>query len=342
MTAMTTGTNVPTLELQDLRVRFATDEGWVTAIEGVDLRVNPGETVGLVGESGCGKSVTARAVMRLLDERNTRYAGSVRFQGTDLLTLPLRSMRPYRGGAISMIFQDPMTSLDPVYTVGNQLVETLRLHQQLSRTEAGDRAADLLTRTGIPDAKRRLGDYPHQLSGGMRQRVMIAMAIAANPRLLIADEPTTALDVTTQAQILDLLRQLQAQLGMAMLFISHDLSVVKEVCERTAIMYLGHIIEEGPTQRVLAEPRHPYTRGLVASAPSMAADRRTHRLSVIPGRVPGLAEKPTGCYFSPRCLLADERCHREPAPVVQVDTQHMARCWHTDLSPTLPVVEEVA
>lgn len=319
----------PALQLRDLHVSFATDEGWLTAVEGVDLTVNSGQTLGLVGESGCGKSVTARAVMRLLDVRNARYSGQVLFHDTDLLTLSPKQMRRYRGAAISMIFQDPMTSLDPVFTIGNQLGESLRLHRGLSSRQAREAAADLLTQTGIPDALRRLDDYPHQLSGGMRQRVMIAMALAARPEVLIADEPTTALDVTTQAQILELLAELQQSLGMALIFISHDLSVVREICDRVAIMYLGQVIEEGPTEQIMATPRHPYTRGLMASVPTMDRDRHNHRLAVIPGRVPGLAAKPEGCYFRPRCPMATQVCLSKPElrPVTEGDR---VRCWHAD------------
>ncbi|GAA2181217.1 ABC transporter ATP-binding protein [Brooklawnia cerclae] len=319
----------PSLELRDLHVSFATDEGRLTAVEGVDLTVSAGQTLGLVGESGCGKSVTARAVMRLLDERNTDYSGQVLFHGTDLLGLPPKQMRRYRGAAISMIFQDPMTSLDPVFTIGNQLGESLKLHRGLSSREARTAAGDLLTRTGIPDASRRLDDYPHQLSGGMRQRVMIAMALAAHPEVLIADEPTTALDVTTQAQILDLLAELQQDLGMALIFISHDLSVVREICDRVAIMYLGQVIEEGPTGQIMEAPRHPYTRGLMASVPAMDRDRHEHRLAVIPGRVPGLAAKPDGCYFRPRCPIATQVCLTRPG-VRAVSSDARVRCWHAD------------
>lgn len=333
----------PCLELRDLHVSFATDEGWLTAVEGVDLTVHTGQTLGLVGESGCGKSVTARAVMRLLDERNARYSGHVLFHGIDLLSLPRKQVRRYRGAAISMIFQDPMTSLDPVFTVGDQLGESLRLHQGLSRKQGRAAAAALLTQTGIPDAARRLDDYPHQLSGGMRQRVMIAIALAARPEVLIADEPTTALDVTTQAQILGLLADLQQDLGMALVFISHDLSVVREICDRVAIMYLGQVIEEGPTEQIMESPRHPYTRGLMASAPTMDRDQRRHRLAVIPGRVPGLAAKPEGCYFRPRCPIATETCLARPRLETFAENTR-ARCWYADRTaePAIEGIEGVA
>lgn len=329
----------PILEVRDLSTHFATDEGRVTAVERLSLTVAPGETLGLVGESGCGKSVTARSIMRLLDERSTRYEGQVLFEGEDLLQLAEGQMRAFRGGAISMVFQDPMTSLDPVFTIGSQLVESLRLHRGLGKKDARAEAAALLARLGISDATRRLDDYPHQLSGGMRQRVVIGMAIAARPKLLIADEPTTALDVTTQAQILDLLADLQSELGMALIVITHDLAVVREVCDRVAIMYLGRLVEEGATSTVMSHPRHPYTRGLMESAPSMDMERRLHRLAVIPGRVPSLADKPPGCHFEPRCLIAAEKCLTDP-PVVDLGDAHSSRCWRTDQVNSASFVEE--
>ncbi|MGC3952794.1 MAG: ABC transporter ATP-binding protein [Propionicimonas sp.] len=332
---MTEPSRTPILEVDDLSTHFATDDGMVTAVDRVSLSLAPGETLGLVGESGCGKSVTARSILRLLDERSTHHEGRVMFQGVDLLRVPERKMQQYRGGAISMIFQDPMTSLDPVFTIGSQLTESLRIHRRMTRGQARDEAAALLSQMGIPDAGRRLSDYPHQLSGGMRQRVMIAIAVAAHPGVLIADEPTTALDVTTQAQILDLMAGLQRELGMAMLFITHDLAVVSEVCSRVAIMYLGRIVEEGPTAEVLRAPKHPYTRGLIASTPSGGTDRRQARLAVIPGRVPSLAQRPDGCHFAPRCPLADQAC-QVPPELVPVADRRSVRCWHADRTPDRP------
>src|SRR6187399_1235568 len=297
------------LEVENLQTHFRTPDGVNRAVDGVSFHVGEGETLAVVGESGCGKSVTANSILRLIPEPPGRIAGSIRFQGTDLLTLDEPAMRKIRGNDISMIFQEPMTSLNPVLTIGRQLGETLRLHQGLDRQAAEDRAVDMLNLVGIPEARRRVREYPHQFSGGMRQRVMIAMALACNPKLLIADEPTTALDVTIQAQILDLLAELKDRLGMAIMLITHAMGVVAEVAQRVVVMYAGMVVEEASVEALFAHPRHPYTQGLIRSIPRIdTAALHKVRLEQIPGTVPKLVDPAEGCRFAPRCKFATPAC----------------------------------
>jgi oligopeptide/dipeptide ABC transporter ATP-binding protein len=294
----------PLLEVRGLGVGFQTDDGLLTAVDDVSFSLERGRTLGLVGESGCGKSVTARALMRLLEHPSGRILrGEVRLDGRDLLPLPIEAMRQVRGREIAMIFQEPMTALNPVHRVGRQIVENLLLHEPLSPQAALKRAVELLDWVGIPAPDRRIDEYPHQLSGGMRQRVMIAMALSCNPKVLIADEPTTALDVTVQAQILDLIRRLQKQTGMAVLLITHDLGVVAETCDEVAVMYAGRLVERAPVHELFAHPLHPYTRGLLDCLPKLDQVPKTP-LPVITGRVPGLRDLPSGCRFAPRCPKA--------------------------------------
>ena len=314
------------LEVRDLKTRFSTENGLVTAVDGVSFKIYEGETVGLVGESGCGKSVTSLSILRLFGlQSGTRLEGEILFEGRDLLTLPLNEIQTIRGNKISMIFQDPMTSLNPVFTVGDQIAESIMLHQKLDRKQALDKAVHMLELVGIASPERRIMDYPHQLSGGMRQRVMIAMGLACQPRLLIADEPTTALDVTIQAQILDLMLKLQKELNMGVVLITHDLGVVAEVCDRVMVMYLGQIVEECPVEELFDNPLHPYTCGLIKSIPSMETNRR-EELHVIEGMVPSLYQVPSGCHFAPRCPYAEAQCEIPPQ-LVQVDATHKVRCW---------------
>ncbi len=319
-----TTSTAPLLTVRDLRTSFAGDPGPVTVVDGVSLTIPRGQTVALVGESGCGKSVTALSILRLLPQPPASIdGGQVLLDDgpagrTDLLTLTERKMRLIRGGSIAMIFQEPLTSLNPVFTVGEQIVEAIELHRPLRGKAAWSVAVELLQRVGIPSAKRRAKAYPHQLSGGMRQRVMIAMALACEPALLIADEPTTALDVTVQRQILDLLRSLQAELGMSMLLITHDLGVVSQTADDTYVMYAGRIVEHAPTDELLSGPLHPYTRALLACTPRI--DRALDRLVVIPGSVPDPAEYPPGCRFHPRCALSAERAGEEGRSALPAST----------------------
>jgi peptide/nickel transport system ATP-binding protein len=313
------------LTVENLRTHFATERGRVTAVDGVSFSVDRGETLGIVGESGCGKSVTAESLMRLLDERATTYEGQVVLASDDLLALPEAEMRRRRGRDIAMIFQDPMSSLNPVFTVGDQLVEGIRLHQGVSTARAREIAVRMLELTNISDPRRRMREYPHQLSGGMRQRVMIAMALSTRPKLLIADEPTTALDVTTQAQILDLIEDLRSEFEMGTIFITHDLGVVAEVCDRVAVMYLGQIIEEADVASLFDAPRHPYTRGLLASTPTLQAGPDVE-LGTIPGRVPTLHHVPPGCRFADRCAHAIDSCRTEKPALEEIEPGHSVRC----------------
>jgi peptide/nickel transport system ATP-binding protein len=319
----------PLLEIDGLKTHFFTRDGVVRAVDGVSFVVYPGETLAVVGESGCGKSVTSLSVLRLIASPPGRVVGGrIRFQGRDLLALPEREMRKLRGNDISMIFQEPMTSLNPVLTIGRQIAEALTLHRGLARAEALGRAIEMLRLVDIPEPERRVTEYPHQLSGGMRQRVMIAMALACDPRLLIADEPTTALDVTIQAQILDLMRALKDKTGAAIVLITHDLGVVAEMAQRVVVMYAGRKVEEAPVESLFARPRHPYTRGLLSSIPRLgdaAAGRR--RLAEIPGLVPSLREPVAGCLFAPRCAYATERCRREYPPLEEKGGGHSVACW---------------
>ncbi|GIO04559.1 peptide ABC transporter ATP-binding protein [Brevibacillus reuszeri] len=316
------------LKVKNLKTRFSTELGEVTAVDGVSFHVNAGETVGLVGESGCGKSVTSLSILRLFRKHSgTKLAGEIFFEQKELLTSSMEEMQEIRGNQISMIFQDPMSSLNPVYTVGNQISESLMLHQKLSKKEAYEKTIEMLSLVGIPSPEKRVNDYPHQLSGGMRQRVMIAMGLCCHPKLLIADEPTTALDVTIQAQILDLMKGLQEQLQMGIMLITHDLGVVAEVCDRVLVMYLGQIVEEATVETLFENPKHPYTIGLMKSIPTIDG-KRGEKLHVIEGMVPSLHQIPAGCRFAPRCPFADEKCRSHPPDLIEVGHSHKARCWH--------------
>ena len=321
------------LEVDNLQTHFATPDGVVRAVDGVSFHVNAGETIGIVGESGCGKSVTAMSILRLIQEPPGKIAGTIRFQGRNLLEGGEPEMRQIRGNDISMIFQEPMTSLNPVLTVGKQIGETLRLHQGLSAREAEQKSIDMLVLVGIPEPARRVREYPHQLSGGMRQRVMIAMALACNPKLLIADEPTTALDVTIQAQILDLMRDLKDRLGSAIMLITHDLGVVAEMAARVVVMYAGRKVEEGPVEEIFARPLHPYTRGLLGSVPKLGSslvDGGRGKLAEIAGLVPSLRQKIIGCPFAGRCQLATDLC-RTVAPAIELKApEHTVACHYAE------------
>jgi peptide/nickel transport system ATP-binding protein len=316
----------PLLEVEDLSVRFDTDEGTVHAVDRISLRLEPRQVLGIVGESGCGKSVTAMSILRLLP-RTATVSGSVRFEGVDLLRASRSHMRKVRGRRISFVFQEPMTSLNPVLRVGHQIQEVLREHLGLSRREARDRAVELLDLVHIPDPERRVDEYPHQLSGGMRQRVMIAMALACDPKILIADEPTTALDVTIQAGILDLLRELRERLGTAIVLITHNLGVVADLADRVVVMYAGRKAEEAPVEELFAHPQHPYTIGLLGAIPRPGA-AHNGRLQEIPGRVPSLAELPGHCAFADRCPRADELSWSEVPELRQVRPDHVVACFH--------------
>ncbi len=319
----------PRLEVEDLRVRFDTDEGAVLAVNGVSFAVDAGEVLALVGESGCGKSMTAMATLGLLPPTATR-TGSIRLQGREITGLGQRELRGIRGREISMIFQEPMTSLNPVFTVGHQIGEVLRRHEGMSRRQARARAVELLDLVRIPAAATRVDEYPHQMSGGMRQRVMIAMAVACNPKVLLADEPTTALDVTIQAQILDIMRDLREELGTSVVIITHDLGVVADIADRVVVMYAGHVAETGTVDAVFANPQHPYTLGLLGSVPRpdlVLADAQD-RLTEIPGIVPTLHQPPTACVFAPRCPRADQPCLVEMPPLVETAPGQEAACVH--------------
>ncbi|MBU6272547.1 MAG: ABC transporter ATP-binding protein [Betaproteobacteria bacterium] len=316
------------LQIRDLKVHFATDHGWLHAVDGVDLDIAAGETLGVVGESGCGKSVTAKTVLKLIDMPPGRIVGGqVLWQGRDLVPLRADEMDRIRAREIAIVFQEPMTSLNPVFTVGEQIAESVRRHEGLSRRDARDRAIEMLRRVRIPNPERRVADYPHQFSGGMRQRVMIAIALACSPKLLIADEPTTALDVTIQAQILDLLAELKAEFGMAVLLITHAMGVVAEVAQRVVVMYAGKVVEEAPVEALFATPRHPYTRGLIRSIPriDLAAVQKT-RLEAIPGAVPRLIEPGPGCRFAGRCRHAVARCAAETPVLREIAPGHRVAC----------------
>ncbi len=319
------------LSVDQLVTEFDTDEGTVRAVDGVSFDVPAGKTVGIVGESGCGKSVTALSIMRLLPQPMGRIAGgSISFRGKDLANLSFQEMERVRGNEIGMVFQEPMTALNPVHTVGKQLIEGLRLHTSLSSEAAIKEAVDILDRVGIPSPDIRMGEYPHQLSGGMRQRVVIAIALACRPALLIADEPTTALDVTIQAQILELIKDLQNEMGMAVMLITHDLGVIAETCEDVVVMYAGKVAEKGSVYDIFDRPAHPYTQGLLHSIPRLETEPKS-RLSIIEGMVPGLRDLPKGCRFENRCPRADESCAIAPPPQESVAGEHKVSCykWQT-------------
>jgi peptide/nickel transport system ATP-binding protein len=326
----------PLLRVENLKTHFHTRDGIVRAVDGVSFDVKPGETLAIVGESGCGKSVTSMSILRLLPMPPARIVdGRIEFDGRNLLELTEPQMREVRGNAISMIFQEPMTSLNPVLTIGRQIAEALVLHRGMSNKDATARAVEMLRKVHIPEAERRITQYPHELSGGMRQRVMIAMALACGPRLLIADEPTTALDVTIQAQILELMRELHRETGAAIILITHDLGVVAEMAQRVVVMYAGRKVEEAPIERLFAAPRHPYTRGLLGSMPHLgdSVNETGKRLVEIPGMVPSLKEPAPGCLFAPRCPNAGERCTREAPSLEQHAPGHVAACWHPVAAP---------
>jgi peptide/nickel transport system ATP-binding protein len=321
---------VALLEVENLQTHFRTPDGVNRAVDGVSFQVAEGETLAIVGESGCGKSVTANSILRLIPEPPGRIAGTIRFQGIDLLKLSNRAMRAIRGNDISMIFQEPMTSLNPVLNVGRQLGETLRLHQGLDKRAAEERSVEMLALVGISEPRRRVREYPHQMSGGMRQRVMIAMALACKPKLLIADEPTTALDVTIQAQILELMADLKRKVGAAIVLITHDLGVVAEVAERVMVMYAGRKVEEAPVAKLFRAPRHPYTQGLLGAVPKLGSSLAgmDTRLAEIPGLVPSLKERIPGCVFAGRCTLATDLC-RQFAPALEAKAPgHVAACHY--------------
>jgi len=316
------------LEIRGLKTHFATDEGMVHAVDGVDMTIDAGQTLGVVGESGCGKSVTAMTVMKLIAMPPGRIvAGQVLWKGRDLVPLPADAMRSIRAREIAMIFQEPMTSLNPVYTVGEQIAEVVRLHQGLGRRAAMARAAEMLALVHIPHPQRRVNDYPHQFSGGMRQRVMIAMALSCDPRLLIADEPTTALDVTIQAQILELIGELKSRLGMAVMLITHAMGVVAETAQRVVVMYAGKVVEEAPVASLFASPSHPYTQGLIRSIPRIdTAATEKRRLEAIPGVVPRLIDPPPGCRFAPRCPHARASCTESTPVLREIAPGHRVAC----------------
>ena len=320
------------LDIKGLKTHFKTDDGWLHAVDGVDMSIDAGETVGVVGESGCGKSVTAKTVMKLIDMPPGKIVdGRILWQGRDLVPLGPDEMRKIRAKEIAIIFQEPMTSLNPVYTVGEQIAESVRLHEGLSRKAALDRAVEMLERVRIPTPQKRVHDYPHQFSGGMRQRVMIAIALACNPKLLIADEPTTALDVTIQAQILELIAELKAEYGTAVMLITHAMGVVAEVAQRVVVMYAGRVVEEATVAALFASPRHPYTRGLIRSIPRIdTAAVHKVRLEAIPGTVPKLIEPGEGCRFAARCRHATPECSLATPALVEVSTGHKVACFRAE------------
>jgi oligopeptide/dipeptide ABC transporter ATP-binding protein len=338
---------IPLLRIQNLKTYFYTEDGIVKAVDGVDLEVYPGEVLGLVGESGCGKSVTSLSIMRLIAPPGKIVEGEIWFDGQNLLSLPEKQMIAIRGNRISMIFQQPQTALNPVFKVGDQIVEVLQIHRQMDRKTAWERAVEMLRLVGIPDPERRAQAYPHELSGGMAQRVMIAMALACEPALLIADEPTTALDVTIQAQILDLMRNLRQQINTAIILITHDLGVVAEMAERVAVMYAGQIVEQAEVNALFDTPLHPYTQGLLESIPVLGEFKE--RLAVIPGSVPNLINLPPGCRFAPRCQARVKYglkiCEQEMPALQEIAPGHRVRCWlyqqAPDHQPPLPIAAKV-
>ncbi|ABV33214.1 MULTISPECIES: ABC transporter ATP-binding protein [Pseudothermotoga] len=320
--------NEPILTVKNLKTYFYTEDGVVKAVDGVDFEVYQGETLGIVGESGCGKSVTSLSVLRILDEKGKIVDGSIIFNGIDLTKIPEEQMRKIRGKDIAMIFQEPMVALNPVFTVGEQIVEAIVLHQKVDETTAKKMAVDLLRKVGIPEPEKRVDEYPHELSGGMRQRAMIAMALSCRPKILIADEPTTALDVTIQAQIMDLMKQLQKEYGMAIVLITHDMGVIAENANRVAVMYAGKVVEYAEVKTLFGDPKHPYTWGLLHAIPRL--DIEQTRLYNIPGVVPNPLKFPSGCKFNPRCEFKEEKCTKEEPELVEVAKGHLVRCffWH--------------
>jgi len=328
-TASMTTTGQPLLDIRNLKTYFFTEDGVVKAVDGLDLHVMPGEVLGLVGESGCGKSVTSISVLRLVGRPGKIMEGEIFFEGQDLLKLSEAEMMEIRGNRISMIFQQPQSSLNPVFQVGSQVAEVFQIHEKVKKQEAWDRAVELFKLVGIPDPDRKVLAYPHEMSGGQAQRVMIAMALALNPRLLIADEPTTALDVTIQAQILSLMQGLRERLGTSVILITHDLGVIWEMADRVAVMYAGQIVEEAPVTILFDTPLHPYTRGLIGSIPVLG--KIQHRLEVIPGTVPNLVNLPPGCRFAPRCMAREQAgltiCTEKSPDLIQVESGHQVRCW---------------
>lgn len=314
------------LEVNNLTTSFKTERGVMKAVDGVTFHVGKGEILGVVGESGCGKSVTSQSILRLYDEKYlVNYHGNILFDGTNILSIPEKEMKKVRGKDISMVFQDALSSLNPVFTIGNQIIESLKIHQNMKKKEAREKAIEMLRLVGIPSPEQRVDQYPHELSGGMRQRVMIAIALSCQPRLLIADEPTTALDVTIQAQIMELIVELNQKLKMGVILITHDLSVVAETCNRVAVMYLGQIVEEADVNAIFDHPMHPYTSGLIRSIPQIEGER-TNRLFMIPGTVPLLSQIPTGCRFAPRCAYATEKCHKEMPELRDLSDHQKVRC----------------
>lgn len=317
------------LEIRNLKTYFYTENGVSKAVDGVDLEIYPGETLGVVGESGCGKSVTSLSIMRLIQEPPGKIVdGEILFKGRDLARLSQDEMRQIRGNEISMIFQEPMTSLNPVFTIGEQISEAIMLHKKVDKKQAMEESIEMLRKVGIPLPEQRVKEYPHQLSGGMRQRIMIAMALSCNPDLLIADEPTTALDVTIQAQILDLMQDLKKKYKMSIMMITHDLGVVAEVCDRVAVMYAGKVVEYADVKSLFKDPKHPYTWGLLNSIPRL--DKEVDRLPAIPGIVPDSNNFPVGCRYNTRCPFAQEKCFKEEPELIEVAEGHKARCWYAD------------
>ena len=328
-------TSHPQLQVRDLKTHFFTEDGVVRAVDGISYVLGKGQTLGLVGESGCGKSVSALSVMRLVSPPGRVVEGEILLDGLDLLGVPESGMRQVRGNRVSMIFQEPMTSLNPVFTIGNQIMEAISVHQKVSRKEARDRTIEMLRKVKIPAAETRVDEFPHQMSGGMRQRVMIAMALACGPEVLIADEPTTALDVTIQAQIMELLAELQSDFEMSILLITHNLGLVAEVSDHIAVMYASKVVEYTSTRRLFASPAHPYTHGLLTSVPTLGMPR-DRELNVIPGQVPNPLHFPSGCKFHPRCPLAEERCQKEEPLLEEVQPGHWTAC-HMIEGGTLPL-----
>jgi len=318
----------PLLRVKDLRTYFHTEDGIVKAVDGVSFEVYPGETLGIVGESGCGKSVTALSIMRLLDEKGEIAGGEIEFDNMNVLTTHENKMRTLRGNEMAMIFQEPMTALNPVYTVGDQIMEAILLHQDVDEKKARELAIDMLRKVGIPEPEKRIDEYPHELSGGMRQRAMIAMSLSCNPKLLFADEPTTALDVTIQAQILELMKELQDEYGMSIIMITHDLGVIAEVTDRVVVMYAGKVVEYADVNTLFKEPRHPYSWGLMNAIPRL--DEEKEKLYNIPGVVPDPLDFPEGCRFNTRCPHATDKCKTEEPPLEKVGERHFAACWHID------------